>query len=807
MSWSFSRRVTTRLALAVSAISSAAWAATPSVLCDVRVHDTGGKTATVTEIGQEVVLDLYITASGSNANPNDDRIQTGSAYLLSSTGGLKGDLLADYPASPFGQSGAATGVQVDRDSDGDLDVGSPTVDNSFFAFRATPVPPTQPSGGFFLGSVHFIPRTVTADTTQVRFDLRSLLVFPDGGTTPFLYFQPDGTSGVNVTYGTPVIITGDPAPVSGDVTYLSGSKPVHVKIDSHMSAAANGALTFLRGLDVVPGGTLDPAAGATIALNVNDLTSGNAGGTLLLNTTTIADSDNGTFIQSGGFTRLGQTQIGYHGNGEARLVMTGGTLEATSVLVDGGGLPASIAQSGGSSTLSSLDLHDGASATLSGTGSMRVIGDAHVGNGGNATFSQAGGTAQCNNLYVGEGSLSAAGNGTYLMQGGNLTAANTWVVNLFTSNAVGHYQQSGGTSFLGALTVTSPTGNPSTVDISGNANAEAIFLNLAGKLTVSGGKLTVDQGALLYSQTAGLTQANITGGTFTAGNAKLGNQEISGSHVTNYPGVMVQSGGAVDIGDFALRPNGLYQISAGTVRFGRSVSNSFSYESGGGTIDFTHAPITVTFGNNCFADFSQIQVLNADHATFVGGPGSLLNFRYDMTGQLGSIQTQGLVHINGQPLVIPAGKQVGGSGKIEGNVTNNGTVAPGNSPGILNVSGDYAQASTATLAMEIAGTSNDQFDQLNITGSAVMAGTLNVSLLNGFVPQASDQFAIVTAATLSGLFTNAPDHVDLAGGRFDVLYSPTSVTLTNFQAVPEPAAGVMLLAGAGLLLRRRHRMD
>jgi hypothetical protein len=46
---------------------------------------------------------------------------------------------------------------------------------------------------------------------------------------------------------------------------------------------------------------------------------------------------------------------------------------------------------------------------------------------------------------------------------------------------------------------------------------------------------------------------------------------------------------------------------------------------------------------------------------------------------------------------------------------------------------------------------------------------------------------------------------DFPGGRFDVLYSPTSITLTNFQAVPEPAGMVQLLAGSVALGRPRRR--
>src|SRR5207302_2252440 len=119
--------------------------------------------------------------------------------------------------------------------------------------------------------------------------------------------------------------------------------------------------------------------------------------------------------------------------------------------------------------------------------------------------------------------------------------------------------------------------------------------------------------------------------------------------------------------------------------------------------------------------------------------------------------------------------------------------------------------SGALLKMEIAGKKPaDEFDTLTVTGAATLGGTLDLSLLDGFVPQASDQFAIISASSLTGTFANATGgHVDLAGGggQFDVLYTPTGVTLTNFQPVPEPTAMLgMGVAGPIALLRRRRRM-
>ena len=141
-----------------------------------------------------------------------------------------------------------------------------------------------------------------------------------------------------------------------------------------------------------------------------------------------------------------------------------------------------------------------------------------------------------------------------------------------------------------------------------------------------------------------------------------------------------------------------------------------------------------------------------------------------------------------------------GPGTLQGNLTNNGTLAPGNSPGAIAVTGNYAQSPGAQMLMELAGTAPEDFDTLSISGSATLGGTLKISLLDNFLPSPIDSFPILTAAALLGHF----DTITTDAGSFDVLYSPNSVTLTNFSPVPEPTA-MLLLSAVPLLSRRRRR--
>jgi autotransporter-associated beta strand protein len=105
-----------------------------------------------------------------------------------------------------------------------------------------------------------------------------------------------------------------------------------------------------------------------------------------------------------------------------------------------------------------------------------------------------------------------------------------------------------------------------------------------------------------------------------------------------------------------------------------------------------------------------------------------------------------------------------GTGDYVGNVAMAGVFSPGNSAASV----DFANAefeSTATLMMEIGGLSEGtQYDHLEIASAATLGGTLLVSLINGFAPQAGDEFNLFDWASTAGAFgrIELPELPDLA---------------------------------------------
>jgi hypothetical protein len=71
-----------------------------------------------------------------------------------------------------------------------------------------------------------------------------------------------------------------------------------------------------------------------------------------------------------------------------------------------------------------------------------------------------------------------------------------------------------------------------------------------------------------------------------------------------------------------------------------------------------------------------------------------------------------------------------------------GTVAPGNSVGTLTVTGNYSQVAGSTMLFELAGAGAGQYDKLVVGGNLAASGTLNVQLINGFVPVGGNSFDI-----------------------------------------------------------------
>lgn len=133
-------------------------------------------------------------------------------------------------------------------------------------------------------------------------------------------------------------------------------------------------------------------------------------------------------------------------------------------------------------------------------------------------------------------------------------------------------------------------------------------------------------------------------------------------------------------------------------------------------------------------------------------------------------------------------------------VNRGGTLAPGDLglAGKTAITGNYTIQS-GSLAIDISGitpattfqnTAPGQHDQLSVSGSVTLGGTLALTRIDGFVPSAADTFTLLTAGSVSGGFTNIASGSRLAclpSGSFLVTVTSTGVSLSAFQPGPGPA--------------------
>src|SRR6185369_8644927 len=111
-----------------------------------------------------------------------------------------------------------------------------------------------------------------------------------------------------------------------------------------------------------------------------------------------------------------------------------------------------------------------------------------------------------------------------------------------------------------------------------------------------------------------------------------------------------------------------------------------------------------------------------------------------------------------------------GTGTFSTNsLINAGHVAPGNSPGLLTLTGAFEQDFAGFLDIELA--SNSLFDSFFIQGAAKLDGTLSLICALGCDLHSGDLFLILdSTGDLTGSFANVTTSGFGLGFQYDVLY-------------------------------------
>ena len=136
-----------------------------------------------------------------------------------------------------------------------------------------------------------------------------------------------------------------------------------------------------------------------------------------------------------------------------------------------------------------------------------------------------------------------------------------------------------------------------------------------------------------------------------------------------------------------------------------------------------------------------------------------------MTGEIMEVVSGGLVELIDGQVTLTGGANVAGvvrgtgsfdvtgTTEVDGEeITsvfkmNGGYIAPGLSPGILTINGDYSQDANSVLEIEIGGyEAGTEHDVLDITGNASIDGTIVLNFIDGFAPKQGDTLFFLEVA-------------------------------------------------------------
>ncbi len=291
---------------------------------------------------------------------------------------------------------------------------------------------------------------------------------------------------------------------------------------------------------------------------------------------------------------------------------------------------------------------------------------------------------------------------------------------------------------------------PLTLDEAGAAHVNSA----GGVIDATNGDLTVMQSGASASFTNNGTMdigaghaVTVNGGTFTnfdavTGTLTGGTYNIAGTF--QFPGASIVTN-AANI-TLSGAPPGIEDL-AGNNALANLAANSGSLTLTGGTVLGTAG------------DFSNQGSVAIDATA---GPATGLAVAGDYNQSAGAttlVAGATLAAGNGAGSVTIAGASLlEGTGTINGNLVNAGTVSPGTNAavGSLTVTGNYTQNAGGTLNLKLAGAAaaGTDYDALAVTGTASLDGTIHTQTLGGFQPAAGDRYQVMTFATAGGDFAH-----------------------------------------------------
>ncbi len=580
---------------------------------------------------------------------------------------------------------------------------------------------------------------------------------------------------------------GTPGAITPYVGYTASTNASTYGVSNTGDITANAAITGTAPTGTINSLRFNVAGASTLTIGASDTLTIGSGGILATSNIT------GTTLITGG------TIQGTAATGLNLRAMASQEFKITSVIADNGGATALSVASSNFTTITGTTINTYSGQTYLNSGWLRLgggsgvigsnanLGDQTVGaalniNGGalfydgnfaldnagankrNVVIGSAGAifrpvpTASTDSLTI-SGVISGSDLGILTLGGTNTASGNLTLTGINTYN--------GGTTISGTVVNAASTAVSPTL-ILGNNNAIG-----TGALTFAGAGATTNVLGLRSLDATNLTLANRIGDISGSGvTLKFGSSTTGNLTFTNTTSASLGAGA-----------NRTFQVDNAQTSFANGFTNTSAViKTGTGTLLFGGA-----------STYTGVTTVNA---------GTLL-----VTGS-----------ISGSATTVNTTGTLGGTGILQAvTINGGGTLSPGTSIGTLNT-GALSMADTSTLSIELGSITGDQ---VKITGSATLAGTITLGLTLTADPTDNTAFTLFNGtATLNGYaggarfayLGNALDEGEaftattgLFTQEFTISYTADSGNDVVLTAVPEPGSAALLLGGLAMLASRRRR--
>ena len=327
-------------------------------------------------------------------------------------------------------------------------------------------------------------------------------------------------------------------------------------------------------------------------------------------------------------------------------------------------------------------------------------------------------------------------------------------------------------SYYGGTTVTG--GGTLAIDADTRLGNVSGGLALAGGTLLATGSFTTSR-AVTMGMGGGIVNTGAFNVAFDTGVSGPGSLTKTGTGILTLSGANSYAGGTfVNEGILrlatgaSLSPVGALVVNGGTFELNGNNISVGLLEGTGGTISLGASTLTVTesaattlasvlTGSGGLA-MQGTGLLNLTGVNTYTGPTTVTNGRFAVSGSITSDVTVG------------PGGSLGGAGTIFGSVTNRGMLAPGNSIGTLSITGNLTQATGSTYQVEL--DNQGQADRANVTGMAVLGGTVNFIAAPGSYAAQRTYTILNAAGGITGAFAGAT-------GNYAFLFPSLSYDASN----------------------------